>query len=77
MKKSICQSRNLISCGVIEIEMKGFNAKMRKESQKEIVKQGLVMDERIRLKIGLGMGILRFGKGRELGLWVLEKSHCW
>ena len=27
MKKSICQSRNVISCEN-EIEMKGFNAKM-------------------------------------------------
>ena len=51
---------------------------MRKESQNEIVKQGPVMDERIRPKIGLRMGIFScFGKGRELGLWVLEKSHCW
>ena len=56
--------------------MKGFNAKMRKESQKEIFKQGLVMNEMIRPKIGLRMGISRFGKERELGLWVLEKSHC-
>ena len=77
MKTSICQSKNVISCYANEIEMKGFNAKMRKESQKEIVKQGLVMDERIRPKIGLRMGILRFGKRRELGLWGLEKSHCW
>ena len=57
--------------------MNGFNAKMRKESQKEIAKQSLVMDESIRPKIGLKMGISRFGKGRELGLWVLEKSYCW
>ena len=77
MKNNICQSRNVISFGANEIEMKGFNAKMRKESQKEIAKQGLVMDERIRPKIGLRMGISRFGKGRELGLWVLKKSHCW
>ena len=34
MKKSICQSINVISCGVNEIEMKGFNAKMRKECKK-------------------------------------------
>ena len=66
----------MISCRANEIEMKGFNAKMRKESQKEIAKQGLVMDESIRPKIGLRMGISRFGKGRELGVWVLEKSHC-
>ena len=32
MKKSICQ--NVISCCANEIEMKGFNAKMKKESQK-------------------------------------------
>ena len=31
MKKSICQSRNVISCYVNEIEMKGFNAKMKKK----------------------------------------------
>ena len=58
--------------------MKDFNVKMRrKKSQKEIVKQGLVIDESIRPKFGLRMGISRFGKERELGLWVLEKSHCW
>ena len=46
MRKRIYQSRNVISCGTNEIEMKGFNAKMRKESQKKkIVKQDLVMDE--------------------------------
>ena len=75
MKKSMCQSRNVIRCGANEIEMKDFNAKTRKESQKEIAKQGLVMDERIGPKIGLRMGISRFGKRREIGLWVLEKSH--
>ena len=37
MKKSICQSRNEISCCANEIEMKGFNAKMKKESQKREV----------------------------------------
>ena len=69
MKKGICQSRNVISCGVNEIEMKGLNAKMRKESQKEIAKQGLVMDERIRPKIGIRIGIFTFWKReRELGL---------
>ena len=31
MKKSICQSRNVISCCVNEIEIKGFNVKMKKE----------------------------------------------
>ena len=65
MKKSICQSINVISCGENEIEMKDFNAKRRKESQKEITRQGLVMDERIRPQIGLRLGISRFGKGRE------------
>ena len=34
MKKSICQSRKVISCYANEIEMKDFNAKMKKESQK-------------------------------------------
>ena len=33
MKKSICQSRNVISCYENEIEMKGFNAKMKIEIQ--------------------------------------------
>ena len=28
MKKSICQSRNVISCYANEVEMKGFNAEM-------------------------------------------------
>ena len=32
MKKSVCKSRNVISCGANEIEIKGFNEKMRKES---------------------------------------------
>ena len=51
---------------------------MRKESQNEIAKRGLVMDERIRPKIGLRMSIFTFWKReRELGLWVLENSHCW
>ena len=68
----------MISCDANEIEIKGINAKMRKESQKEIVKQGLVIDERIRPKIGHRMGIFMFWKmERELGLWVLKKSHCW
>ena len=41
--------------------MKDFNVKMRKKkSQKDIVKQGLVMDERIIPKIGLIMGIFTF-----------------
>ena len=39
--------------------------KMRKESQNKIATQGLVMDERIRPKIGLRMGILH----------VLEKGE--
>ena len=34
MKKSICQSRNVISCYANEIEMKGFKAKMKIEIQK-------------------------------------------
>ena len=34
MKKSICQSRNMISCYENEIEIKGFNAEMKKESRK-------------------------------------------
>ena len=34
MKKSICQSRNVISCYVNEIEMKGFNAKMKKKKKR-------------------------------------------
>ena len=28
MKKSVCQSRNVISCCANEIEIKGFNEKM-------------------------------------------------
>ena len=31
MKKSICQSRNVISCYVNEIEMKGLNEKKKKK----------------------------------------------
>ena len=33
MKKSICQSTKVISCYANEIEMKGFNAKMKKKIQ--------------------------------------------
>ena len=32
--KSICQSRNVISFYANEIQMKGFNGKMKKESRK-------------------------------------------
>ena len=49
MKKSICQSRNVISCYVNEIEMKGFNAKMKKKRK---AKQGLIQDEN-KTKFGL------------------------
>ena len=42
--------------------MNDFKAKMRKESKKERAKQGLVMDESIRPKIGLKMGIFTFWK---------------
>ena len=42
--------------------MKDFNVEMRKEIQKKRAKQGLVMDESIRPKIGLRMGILTFWK---------------
>ena len=34
MKKSICQSKNVISCYANEIEMKGFSAKMKKKKKK-------------------------------------------
>ena len=40
---------------------------MRKEIQNEIAKQGLVMDERIRLKIGLRMGIFHILEKGERG----------
>ena len=33
MKKSICQSRNVISCYANEIEMKSFNEKMKKKGK--------------------------------------------
>ena len=35
MKKSICQSRKVISCYANEIEMKGFNAKNEKKKPKK------------------------------------------
>ena len=35
MKKSICQSRNVISCYANEIEMKGFNEKNEKKESKK------------------------------------------
>ena len=34
MKKSICQSRQVISCYANEIEMKGFDAKKEKKKPK-------------------------------------------
>ena len=34
MKKRICQSRKVISCYANEIEMKGFNVKMKKRKTK-------------------------------------------
>ena len=46
MKKCICQSRNVISCYANEVEMKGFNAKMKKKKVKKgKAKQGLIQDE--------------------------------
>ena len=51
MKKSICQSRNVISWYAYEIEMKGFNAKMKKNEKKK-AKQGLIQDEN-KTKFGL------------------------
>ena len=55
MKKSICQSRNVISCYANEIEMKGFNAKMKKKNKKGKAKQGLIQDEN-KTKFGLVKG---------------------
>ena len=53
MKKSICQSKNVISCYAHEIEMKGFNAKMKKrKSKKGKAKQGLIQDDN-KSKFGL------------------------
>ena len=56
MKKSICQSRNVISCYANEIEMKGFNAKNEKKKKKKAkkgkAKQGLIQDEN-KTKFGL------------------------
>ena len=34
MKKSICQSRKVINCYANEIEMKGFNVKMKNKNKK-------------------------------------------
>ena len=52
MKKSICQCRNVISCCANKIEMKGFNAKMKKKVKKEKAKQDLIQDEN-KTKFGL------------------------
>ena len=42
MKKSICQSRKLISCYANEIKMKGFNAKnFKKKTKKGKAKKAL------------------------------------
>ena len=43
MNKSICQSRNVISCCANQIEMKGFNAKKWEITSKmPLAKHGLV-----------------------------------
>ena len=53
MKKSICQSRIVISCYANEIEMKGFIAKMKKKKAKKWkAKQSLIQDEN-KTKFGL------------------------
>ena len=52
MKKSICQSRNVINCYENEIEMKGFNTKMKKKAKKGKAKQGLIQYEN-KTKFGL------------------------
>ena len=49
MKKSICQSRNVISCCANEIEMKGFNAKKGEiKSKMPLAKHCLVHEKEIR-----------------------------
>ena len=48
MKKSIYQSRNVISCCGNEIEMKGFNAKREIKSKMPLTKHGLVNEKEIR-----------------------------
>ena len=53
MKKSMCQSRNVISCYANKIEMRGFKAKMKKKKAKKMkAKQGLIQDEN-KTKFGL------------------------
>ena len=52
MKKSIFQSRNVISCYANEIEIKGFNVRMKKKSKKGKAKQGLIQDKN-KTKFGL------------------------
>ena len=48
MKKSICQSRNVISCYANEIEMKGFNAKNEKKKPKRGMPNKTLYKMRIR-----------------------------
>ena len=73
MKKSICQSRNVISCYANEIEMKGFNTKMKKKKKKKAkkgkAKQGLIQENQI--WSSEMRSILILGKTWELG-HVLE-----
>ena len=47
MNKCTCQSRNVISYYANEIEMKGFNAKMKKKkkTKKGKAKQCLIQDD--------------------------------
>ena len=70
MKKSICQSGNVISCYANEIEMKGFNAKeknkkkqkTKKTAKKGKAKQNLIQDEN-KTKFGmLKLDNFSFGK---------------
>ena len=41
MKKSICQSKRVISCYANEIEMKDFNAKIKKKPKRGRPKKAL------------------------------------
>ena len=57
--------KNIDKWSVIRISRRTKMKKMRKESQNEITKRGLVMDERIRPKIGLRMSIFQVLKKKK------------
>ena len=72
MKKSICQSRNVISCCANEIKMKGaLMQKWEIKSKMPLAKHGLVYENDIRPNLTLQRGKNTFWFWERLGLrWL-------